>query len=103
MPCRFRRGPREPECQNLVERLSRRWALMEGTRDAGIDVSIGSASSSAQRSTIEGMFAAADEAMHPVKLETLVPKQGIAIARDGVGKRWPVGIGFPAPRIGAFA
>ncbi len=57
----------ESESRVLVERLLRHWNAAPTARESALEVSIGIASYPAQGSTVEGLFAAADEAMHADK------------------------------------
>lgn len=94
----------EPECLAFAERLRRAWVPGASTREADIDVSIGFASSHGQGSTIQKLFAAADEAMHTLNQETVVPKRGIAIIPSaGMRGKEPAGLGLLANQLRAVA
>ena len=53
----------DAECAALVELLRSGWAPLPGSREAAVQMSIGLASSRASASTIQGLFAAVDEAL----------------------------------------
>ncbi len=54
----------------LTDRLRDRWNPAPGSRDAGIQVSVGMASYRAQGSTVEDLLCAADETLHADRLDT---------------------------------
>jgi diguanylate cyclase (GGDEF)-like protein len=57
----------EPECPKLIERLRQSWTPEARARGgAAIEVSVGFASSHAKASTVQGLFAAADESRQPL-------------------------------------
>ena len=57
-------GRSESESRALAERLHRRWEGLPSMREAPLEMSIGLAVYPAQGSTVEGLFAAADQALH---------------------------------------
>jgi diguanylate cyclase (GGDEF)-like protein len=57
----------EPECNDLVARIRRRWRELESTKGTAIAVSIGCASFPTQGTTVEGLLDVADDGMYADK------------------------------------
>ena len=63
-------GKDRADAIELTDRLRDRWNPAPGSRDAGIQVSVGMASYRAQGSTVEDLLCAADETLHADRLDT---------------------------------